>query len=76
MPGPKKCDRQVRTAGEQFRQDGSVRQIRRSRPRRQGHALGKAVFGMFCCGWLGSGLEGTANGEWQAQRTFGLGTNA
>eukprot|EP00972_Heterocapsa_arctica_P024128 3556071-Heterocapsa_arctica.AAC.1 len=28
---------------------------------------------MLCCGWLGGGLEGTANGEWQAQRRLGKG---
>eukprot|EP00972_Heterocapsa_arctica_P096350 14214957-Heterocapsa_arctica.AAC.1 len=68
MPGPRKCDRQVRQAGEQFRQQGGDRQVRRGRPRRQGSGLGKAVFGMLWCGWLGGGLDGTANGEWQAQR--------
>eukprot|EP00972_Heterocapsa_arctica_P028807 4237352-Heterocapsa_arctica.AAC.1 len=60
MPGPIKLDRQERQDGKQARQHGGDRQVRQGRPRRQRGGFGKAVFGWLCCGWLGSGLDGTA----------------
>eukprot|EP00972_Heterocapsa_arctica_P102472 15100731-Heterocapsa_arctica.AAC.1 len=72
--GPGKTNRQERPVSIQTGQGERARQDRRVRPRRHGRVFGRTVFGMLCCGWLGSGLDDNAFGLRQHQKEFGKGT--